>query len=371
MTTTPDLALNFNAGPSKLPPSVLKTAQENLINYNQTGLSVLEMSHRSSTFMAIRDHAEASIRTLLNVPDDYAVLFLQGGATLQFSMVPLVFCKPGQPVAVSHTGSWTKKAIAEINKIGRADVIASSEDTQFDRIPVINTKLVAATAAYMHLCSNNTIYGTQYTNFPDSPVPLVADMSSDILSRPLAISQFHLIFAGAQKNAGPAGVTLVIAKKSWLHEHDRGNLPLLLNYAKHEQEQSLLNTAPTFSIYMLGLTAQWLLDHGGVAEIQKRNQEKAALLYDYLDASTFYSTMAQPASRSVMNVCFKSPAADLDTLFIAEATQAKLIGLKGHRLIGGLRASLYNALPYSAVESLVAFMDQFAKKHTTGHAGVL
>lgn len=355
-------AINFNAGPSKLPPSVLKSAQDNLINYQGTGLSVLEMSHRSREFMAIRDHAEQAVRSALSVPDDYDVLFLQGGATMQFSMVPLSFCKPNQTVNMIHTGSWTKKAIAEIKKQGRVHMVASSESTQFDRIPDITPDQFDPDAAYTHICSNNTIYGTQYASFPESPVPLVADMSSDILSRPLPISDFNLIFAGAQKNAGPAGVTLVIVKKSWL-DQDFDHLPLMLNYAKHAKESSMLNTSPTFSIYLLGLTVQWVLDQGGVATMQTRNQAKAKRLYDYLNSSDFYSPIAQPDSRSVMNVCFKTPTPDLDAVFVRESAQANLVGLKGHRLIGGLRASIYNAVSADDVDALLTFMQSFESNH--------
>lgn len=361
-TKTSERVVNFNAGPSTLPLDVLEKAQSDFINYKGKGLSVLEMSHRSGDFMAIRDHAESTIRQLLSIPHDYAVLFLHGGATTQFSSVPMYFGQTG-PVSFIHTGSWTKKALAEIKKFGSHTVLASSEDTNFDRIPAIDTSQIDSASSYVYCCSNNTIYGTQFAEFPDTgSVPLVSDMSSDILSRPLTINRFGLIFAGAQKNAGPAGVTLVIARKDWIATHANPNLPLMFQYDKHLKEDSMLNTCPTFSIYLMGLTAQWLVDQGGVSAIAAKNQSKAKALYDYIDASDFYTACVSGNSRSLMNICFKTPSDELDAKFHKHAAEAGLIGLKGHRLVGGLRASMYNAMPSAGVAQLIGFMDQFRKQ---------
>ena len=330
-TKTTERVVNFNAGPSTLPLDVLEKAQAEFINYQGKGLSVLEMSHRSGDFMAIRDQAEAAIRQLLSVPDTYSVLFLQGGATKKF---------------------------------GQHTLLASSEDTNFDRIPSIDANAIDPDSSYVYCCSNNTIYGTQFHEFPDTgSVPLVADMSSDILSRPLNINQFGLIFAGAQKNAGPAGVTLVIARTDWIAEHANPNLPLMFQYDKHVKENSMLNTCPTFPIYLLGLTAQWLLDQGGVVAIEAKNKAKASALYDFIDSSSFYtSCVTDHASRSLMNVCFKTPSEALDADFHKRAAAAGFIGLKGHRLVGGLRASIYNAMPSEGIDQLLEFMDQFQKQ---------
>ncbi len=361
-TKTTERVVNFNAGPSTLPLEVLEKAQAEFTNYQGKGLSVLEMSHRSGDFMAIRDQAESAIRQLLSISDAYTVLFLQGGATTQFSSVPMYFGQTG-PVSFIHTGSWTKKALAEIKKFGQHTLLASSEDTNFDRIPSIDTSAIDPNSSYVYCCSNNTIYGTQFQEFPDTgAVPLVADMSSDILSRPLNIDQFGLIFAGAQKNAGPAGVTVVIARKDWIAANANPNLPLMFQYDKHMKEDSMLNTCPTFPIYLLGLTAQWLLDQGGVAAIEARNQAKAHALYNYIDANDFYTACVNGSSRSLMNVCFKTPSESLDTEFHKRAAEAGFIGLKGHRLVGGLRASIYNAMPSAGVDQLIGFMDEFRKR---------
>ena len=362
-TKTTERVVNFNAGPSTLPLDVLEKAQAEFINYQGKGLSVLEMSHRSGDFMAIRDQAEAAIRQLLLVPDTYSVLFLQGGATTQFSSVPMYFGQHG-PVSFIHTGSWTKKALAEVKKFSQHTLLASSEDSNFDHIPTVDPTAIDPNSSYVYCCSNNTIYGTQFHEFPDTgSVPLVADMSSDILSRPLTINQFGLIFAGAQKNAGPAGVTLVIARTNWIAEHANPNLPLMFQYDKHVKENSMLNTCPTFSIYLLGLTAQWLLDQGGVAAIEAKNKAKASALYDFIDSSSFYTPcVTDQASRSLMNVCFKTPSETFDTDFQKQAASAGFIGLKGHRLVGGLRASIYNAMSREGIDQLLEFMNQFQKQ---------
>ena len=355
---------NFSAGPATLPEPVLIQARDEFLNYNNTGMSVMEMSHRSSDFQAIRDEAEQTIRSVLSIPEDYAVLFLQGGATTQFSMVPMNLYQAGKPVSFIHTGSWTKKALKELKKVGDVTMAGSSEGDSFNRIPTeIN---IDPNSSYAYLCSNNTIYGTQFHDFPDTgDVPLVADMSSDILSRPIDISSFGLIFAGAQKNAGPAGVTLVIVKKSLIETITDESMPSMLNYKNHLDADSLFNTCPTYSIYMVGLVAKWILDQGGINEIERRNQSKAQALYEFIDTSRLYYATAAEGSRSLMNVTFriKGDLSDLETQFHKQAAKHGLSGLKGHRLVGGLRASIYNAMPESGIEALISFMKQFEEEN--------
>ncbi len=356
---------NFSAGPGVLPTPVLEHAREELLNYQGCGMSVLEMSHRSPQFEDILARAESGLREVMAIPDDYGVLFLQGGASLQFSMVPMNLYLEGHPVDVLHTGAWTEKAIEEINKVAECRLAASTEAERFRRLPRPDEIQLNPNASYVHLCSNNTIFGTQWPTFPDTgPVPLVADMSSDILSRPVEVSRFGLIFAGAQKNIGPAGVTIVIIQKD-LARRARPNLPTMLQYSTHLKNNSLYNTPPTFGIYMIGLVLDWVKAEGGVVALAERNEAKARLLYQAIDASDFYYGTVDPADRSRMNVNFRLRGDNeaLEKKFAQEAEAAGLSGLKGHRSVGGLRASIYNAMPLAGVEALVAFMREFERKN--------
>lgn len=356
---------NFSAGPAVLPEPVLAQARDEMLNYQGSGMSVMEMSHRSGQFEAIRDHAEAGLRRALNIPADYEVLFLQGGASLQFSMAPMNLYLEGNPVDVIHTGAWTKKAIVELEKVAACTLAASTEAKNFTRLPRPEEIVLDENASYVHLCSNNTIFGTQWQAFPDTgEVPLVADMSSDILSRPLDVSKFGLIFAGAQKNIGPSGVTVVILRRE-LAERASKDLPTMLQYRTHISKKSMFNTPPTFAIYMVGLVLDWIEQQGGVAGIEQRNRQKAKLLYDTIDASDFYSCPVAVEDRSLMNVIVRVQNGNeaLEKTFVSEATAAGLSTLKGHRSVGGLRASIYNAMPLEGVQALVQFMQAFEAKY--------
>lgn len=356
-------AFNFNAGPGALPLPVLEHIREELLDYRGTGMSVMEMSHRSAVFEEINQQAEQRLRRLLAIPEDYAVIFVQGGGSMQFSMVPMNLSLPGKSVDVLHTGSWTAKAIGELKK-GFAHRIAGTTDAEkFTRVPRQNELQLSPEASYVYMCTNNTIEGTQWTAMPETGgVPLVADMSSDIASRPVAVKKFGLIFAGAQKNLGPSGVTVVILRKDLAERADK-NLPTLLQYRTHIKEKSLYHTPPTFAVYVLGLVAEWMEGLGGVAGIEKRNEAKANLLYDALDAGRFYSCPVEKASRSKMNIVFRVAGGDeaVEKKFTQEATAAGLIGLAGHRSVGGMRASLYNAVPFEAVEALTSFLREFQR----------
>ncbi|MBT6120126.1 3-phosphoserine/phosphohydroxythreonine transaminase [bacterium] len=355
--------VNFSAGPGALPLDVLKSVQQNLIDYKGAGLSVMEMSHRSKEFTEIIEGAEASVRELYKLTDDYEVLFLQGGASLQFSMIPMNFIQKGKPVAVVNTGSWTKKAIAEFKKFGDVEIVASSEDEKFRLIPEFKSFKNGNNYSYTFITSNNTIAGTQWASFPTSDgAPLIADMSSDIFSRPIDASKFDLIFAGAQKNLGPSGVTLVILKKSLL-ETANEELATMLQYKIHAKNNSLYNTPPTFAIYVVNEVLNWIKKNGGLEGIKVLNEKKAALLYDAIDSSELFYCPVKRGSRSLMNVVFrvKGDNEELESRFIKEATQKGFSGLKGHRSVGGLRASIYNAQPYEGVESLTQFMNVFEK----------
>lgn len=356
---------NFNAGPAVLPLPVLERARDELLNFENCGMSVMEMSHRSKEFDRILARAEQGLRKHLNIPDNYAVLFLQGGASLQFSMVPMNLYLENQPVDLINTGVWTKKALTELKKTVQYRLAASTEADNFTRLPHLAAIELNPAASYVHLASNNTIYGTQWQTFPDTgQVPVVADMSSDILSREIDVARFGLIFAGAQKNIGPSGVTIVIIRHD-LAERADSNLPTMLQYRTHIKERSLYNTPPTFGIYMIGLVMDWLESEGGVAAIAHRNEEKAKLLYEAIDQSDFFYCPVEKQSRSRMNVVFRVQGNNeaLEQACIAEATQAGLSGLKGHRATGGLRASIYNAQPLAGVQALVDFMQAFAQKH--------
>ncbi|MEJ5363936.1 MAG: 3-phosphoserine/phosphohydroxythreonine transaminase [Desulfosoma sp.] len=352
---------NFNPGPAMLPLPALEEAKEELLNYKGSGMSILEISHRSALFENVLQSAIARVKRLLKLDDRYHVLFMQGGASLQFTLVPMNLASDAAPIDYVDTGTWSTKAIKEARLLGKnVRVVASSEDKEFTYIP--ETIPVNPDAAYLHITSNNTIRGTQYRQFPDAgSVPLVSDMSSDIFSRVFDPAPFGLIYAGAQKNVGPAGVTLVIIRQDML-DRVPPNLPTLFKYTTHAEKNSLYNTPPCFAIYMVELVLKWLEETvGGLAAMEAINRQKASLLYDYLDSQDFYRGTAQPASRSWMNVTFRLPSADLEKKFIDESQKAGLGGLKGHRSVGGCRASLYNAMPVEGVQALVDFMKDFAK----------
>ncbi|WP_338470506.1 3-phosphoserine/phosphohydroxythreonine transaminase [Niallia sp. XMNu-256] len=357
-------ALNFNAGPAALPEAALKQAQSELLNFRGTGMSVMELSHRSKDYEAVHNAAIASLRSLLSISDDYEVLFLQGGASLQFSMVPMNLLQAGQTAYYALTGAWSEKALKEAKKVGKTEIVSSSKDNQYKNIPALDPAMVANNAAYLHITSNNTIYGTQWHKFPTGlQVPLVADMSSDILCKPLNMDQFDLIYAGAQKNLGPSGVTVVIIKKDLL-TRSSDDLPTMLNYNTHVKNNSLYNTPPTFGIYLLSLVLEWIEEQGGVQAIEKINEQKAKLLYDEIDESNgFYSGHATPDSRSTMNVTFTLQSEEATKSFLSQAKEAGFVGLAGHRSVGGCRASIYNAVPLENVERLAQFMREFRKNY--------
>jgi phosphoserine aminotransferase len=356
-------AFNFNAGPAALPLSVLERIREELLDYRGSGMSVMEMSHRSPEFEEILERAERNLRRLMTISGDYAVIFLQGGGSMQFSMVPANLYVPGKPVDVLHTGAWTSKAISELKKGTPFRLAASSEAQKFMRVPRVDEIQLASDASYVYMCSNNTIEGTQWHSIPETAtVPLVADMSSDIASRQIDVSRFGLIFAGAQKNLGPSGVTIVIIRRDLAERADK-NLPTLMQYRIEIKEKSLYHTPPTFAIYICGLVFEWIDAQGGVAAIQKRNEAKAKLLYDAIDASPLYSCPVEKESRSRMNVVFRVAGGDaeIEKRFVVGASEAGMVGVAGHRSVGGMRVSLYNAVPLEAVEALVSFMRDFER----------
>jgi phosphoserine aminotransferase len=353
---------NFGAGPATMPVEVLEKAKGELVNWHEAGMSVMEMSQRGKEFVAIAAEAEADLRKLAAIPASHKVLFLQGGATMQFSAVPMNLLRGGKRADFVNTGEWSKKAIAEAGKYCEARVVASSEDRNFTYVPKQSTWKRSPDAAYLHICSNETIGGVEYHWTPDTgEVPLVADMSSHILSRPLDVARYGLIYAGAQKNIGPAGLVVVIVRED-LIGHALPDTPNVLDYRLQSDADSMLNTPPTFSLYLAGLTFKWLLERGGLAGIEQVNIRKAALLYGYLDSQDFYSNPVAKEDRSRMNVPFTLRDASLDAAFLAEAEARGLSQLKGHRSVGGMRASIYNAMPLEGVEALVAFMEEFRKK---------
>lgn len=348
---------NFSAGPSALPEVVLAKAAEEMLNYNGTGMSVMEMSHRSKAYTSIIENAESLLRKLMKIDDSYSVLFVQGGASTQFSMIPLNLFSKYKKADFINTGNWSKKAISEVKLFGAANVVASSEDSNFTYIP--EEYKLSQDVDYVHITSNNTLEGTRFTDFPDTGnIPLVADMSSEIMSRDLDVNKFGLIYAGAQKNLGPAGLTIVIIKTDLIGKHLE-NTPTMLRYETHAKEKSLYNTPPCYSIYVAGLVFKWLDDMGGVNTIEKINNEKAAILYNFLDESKMFINKVNRKDRSIMNVPFTAPTDELNEKFIKEAEQAGLCTLRGHRLIGGMRASIYNAMPVEGVIKLVDFMKKF------------
>jgi phosphoserine aminotransferase len=354
-------AFNFNAGPATLPLPVLERIRKELLDYRGTGMSVMEMSHRSPEFEAINNAAEQNLRKLLAIPDDYAVIFVQGGGSLQFTMVPMNLALRGKPVDVLHTGAWTAKAISELKKGVLHHVAASTEAEKFIRVPRAEEIKLSSDSSYTYFCTNNTIEGTQYHSLPSSGAPLVADMSSDIASRPIDVSKFGLIFAGAQKNLGPSGVTLVIVRRDLAERADK-NLPTVLQYRTHIKEKSLYHTPPAFAVYVLGLVTEWIAAQGGLTGMQKRNEAKAKLLYDTIDNSGgYYRCPVEKSSRSLMNVVFRIAGGDesIEKKFATSAALANLVGTPGHRSVGGMRISLYNAVSRDAVEALVSYMRGF------------
>jgi phosphoserine aminotransferase len=356
--------LNFSAGPAVLPEAVLREAQRDLLALPAVGMSILEISHRSKTFDEIIRGCEADIRKLAKIPDNYRVLFLGGGASLQFSMVPMNMLPAGGKADYIVTGSWSKKAVKEAQKVGTVQIAGSTESENFSRVPEPSEIRIDPEAAYVHFTTNNTIFGTEWEKEPESgSVPLIADASSDIFSRPIEVSKYALVYAGAQKNLAPAGVTLVIVRDDMLARSPK-NLPTMLDYNTHAREKSLYNTPPVFPIYVMRLVMKWMLAEGGLETIGRRNAEKADLLYAAIDGSEgFYRAHARPGSRSNMNVTFRLPSEDLEKRFVSEATSQGLDGLKGHRSVGGVRASIYNAFPRQGVETLVSFMREFQKKN--------
>jgi phosphoserine aminotransferase len=353
---------NFNPGPAALPLEVLREAQADLLDYKGSGMSILEASHRGKEYEAVHNEAISNIRQLLGLGDDYAILLLQGGASGQFAMVPLNLLREGQSADYVNSGAWASKAVKEARIVGQVNVIADTAKDLPTRLPEPDSLKLTPGAAYVHITSNETIAGTQWKAFPKTEAPLVADMSSDILSRPFDASRFGLIYAGAQKNLGPAGVTLVIVRKD-LAERVSEKVPVILRYQTHIEENSLYNTPPCFAVYIMALVTRWVVKMGGLDEIGRRNAEKAAKIYALLDDSSFYKGAAVKEFRSDMNITFRLPSEALEEAFVKEASAQKLKGLKGHRSVGGIRASIYNAFPAEGVDALVAFMKDFQQRN--------
>ena len=355
---------NFSAGPATLPEEVLSRAASEMLDYKGTGMSVMEMSHRSKEFISIAEQAEADLRELLNIPENYSVLFLQGGATSQFSMVPLNLLRGRNSADYINTGYWSRKAIAEAKKFCEVNIAASGEETNFTSIPPRDEWKLNPEAAYVHYTPNETIGGVEFHEVPDvGDLPLVADMSSTILSRPIDVSRFGLIYAGAQKNIGPAGLTIVIIRKDLLGGAS-SEVPTMLNYETHAKAGSMYNTPPTYSWYIAGLVFQWLKEQGGLQRMAEINKRKAEKLYTFIDNSEFYNNPVDPACRSWMNIPFTLKNPELDGKFLELAREAGLVNLKGHRSVGGMRASIYNAMPEAGVDALIGFMREFEKKYS-------
>lgn len=354
-------AYNFCAGPAALPEAVLKKAQAEMLDYQGRGLSVMEMSHRSDYYIAIAQKAERDLRDLMGIPDHYKVLFLQGGASLQFAQIPLNLLGDKSSADYVNTGEWSKKAIKEAKRYCSVNVVASDEANNFIQVPAFNTWKLDPNAAYLHYTPNETIHGVEYDFIPDVKVPLVADLSSSILSEPLDVNRFGLIYAGAQKNIGPAGITVVIVREDLLGKA-LPITPTMLDYKTHSDNDSMYNTPPTYAWYLAGLVFEWLKDLGGVEAMGKLNQAKAQKLYGYIDSSGFYRNPVAVPNRSRMNVPFTLPDEALDKPFLKEAEERRLLNLKGHRSVGGMRASIYNPVPMEAVDALIDFMQDFAKR---------
>ena len=348
---------NFSAGPAMLPEEVLKEAAEEMLDYRGCGMSVMEMSHRSKVYQQIIDEAEADLRQLVGIPENYKVLFLQGGATLQFVMIPMNLMTVNKKADYIHTGVWTKKAMLDAKLFGEVRVIASSEDRKFSYIPDMKGLEINPDADYVYMCDNNTIYGTKFKEYPETgDIPLICDMSSCFLSEPIDVKKFGMIYAGAQKNVGPAGVTIIIIRDDLVARSAELPLPVYLRYAPHVENGSMYNTPPTYGIYICGKVFKWLLANGGLEKRKEVNEAKAKILYDYLDQSKFFKASVEKNSRSLMNVTFRTPSDELDAEFLEGAKKYKFTNLKGHRSTGGLRASIYNAMPIDGVKALVAYM---------------
>ncbi len=355
---------NFASGPAMLPREVMEQAQAEFTNYQNTGSGIMELSHRGKPFQAVIDRAEANVRELLNISNDYAVLFIQGGASMQFCMLAMNLLN-GKTADYVDTGVWSNKASKEAKLFGNVNIVASSREAKYDHIPEEGVWKRTADAAYLHITSNNTIAGSQYQTMPEPTpgVPMIADMSSDIMSRVFDASKFGMFYAGAQKNLGPSGVALVVIRKDLAARTNEATTPTMLRYSTYIENGSLFNTPPTFAIYILALVTDWLKARGGVAGIEKINNEKAKYLYSFLDTSDFYRAPVAKANRSRMNVVFRTPSDELDATFVAEAKAVGLTELKGHRLVGGCRASIYNAMPMEGVQALVEFMKKFELAH--------
>lgn len=354
---------NFSAGPAVLPEKVLKEAAEEMLDYNGTGMSVMEMSHRSKAFEKIIGDAEKSLRDLMNIPDNYKVLFLQGGGHQQFAMIPMNLMK-NKVADYINTGQWAKRAMLEAKIYGKVNLIASSEDKNYSYIPDLKELKISEDSDYVYICHNNTIYGTKYNQLPDTGDKiLVADMSSDILSEPIDVTKYGLIFAGAQKNIGPAGVVIVIIREDLITEDVLPGTPTMLKYKTHVDNNSLYNTPPAYGIYICGKVFKWLENKGGLEAMKKINEEKAAILYEYLDSSSMFKGTVVKKDRSLMNVPFITGSDELDAKFVKEAKAAGFENLKGHRTVGGMRASIYNAMPIEGVKALVQFMKKFEEEN--------
>jgi phosphoserine aminotransferase len=353
---------NFNPGPAAMPQSVLERAQSELLDIGGTGISVMNISHRSEEFKEIIDRAESGIRMLMEVPEEYSVLFLQGSASLQFAMIPMNLRRPCRSADYVDTGRFSQKALKEGMVTGAVNVAWSGKEENYTRIPKPNELQLDSNAEYFHICSNETVSGTRWTRFPETRAPLVADMSSEILSRMVNVRRFGVIYAGAQKNLGPSGLALVIIRKD-LAERVPENVPMFLRYSTHIAEGSLYNTPNTWGIYMLRLTCDWIRANGGVRKVQEINEQKAAMLYGTIDSSDFWRSPVDKESRSITNIVFRLPSEALEAQFLSQASESGMVGLKGHRSVGGIRASIYNAVSLEAVESLVSFMKEFEKKN--------
>lgn len=365
--TTPSRIFNFSAGPCTLPIEVLEQAAAEFTNYQSNGASLIEMSHRSKQVVSVFEAATQGVRDVLSVPDDMHVLFMGGGATFQFGMIPMNLLAPGsqgggKSADYIHSGAWSKKAVADANAVGKANVIFDGKDSHYTTLPDMASVKTSPDAQYLHVCSNETIGGVQFDEYPDVDVPIVADMSSEIMSRPIDFDKFGLIYAGAQKNIGPAGVALVLIKQD-LVDRCPGDLVNYLNYANHVKGESMLNTPPVFQVYMIKLVMDWLKAKGGIAWAQQQAETRSKILYDAIARNDFYSCPVDRRYRSKMNVVFTTPSEELDAAFIKEAEALGMSGLKGHRSVGGCRASIYNAMPVEGAEALASFMDAFAAKN--------
>ena len=357
-----DKIYNFGAGPAMLPEPVMKKIQQEWLDFQGMGVSIIEISHRAKEFVAVLDEAKALFRELTGLPDNYRILFVHGGARMQFSALPLNFagCVSGEKCLYVESGNFARLAAKEAQAFCQVETIATSAATDYDRIPELTVEQIDQSAAYLHITSNNTLYGTRWQRFPETgAVPLIADMTSELLSRQIDYNQFGVVYAGLQKNLGPSGMAMVIVREDLLG-HAAAQTPTLLNYTQCDKDNSLTNTTNTFAIYVIKLVLEWLKDQGGVAAIEKRNEEKAARLYRVIDNSDFYRGIAHPDHRSIMNVSFKTKSEELDARFLQEAEAVGLYALKGHRNVGGIRASIYNPMPLEGVEKLVGFMETFA-----------